>query len=202
MPDEPALTHFRAHREGTLIADEVPGRVRFIADQRGRLVFPATGATLAAEDLTLFVPDETPDGSGELQLMLAAEALDPESEACDRWRAYHGEPRLARWAACQVLGAKFSGAVVDHEPMNRPNAVARAEPALCKQLNADQAALGAACRRLTGVDIADPVAVGVDAWGIDVRARFGIVRLPFANECATPERAAEAVGALLSGASS
>lgn len=175
-----APAHFRAHRQGTLIADDVPSHTRFILDgATGRLVFPAPGAALAAESLVLFIPEETPDGSGELQVMLSASELDPSAEACDRWRAYHGEPRLSRWAACAIEGAKFNGSVVDHEALNAPNPLRAEEPALCKALNADHAALTLACQRQAGVEIADPVAVGIDPWGIDVRARFGIVRCTF-----------------------
>jgi hypothetical protein len=198
MSEDAALAHFRAHREGTLIADDLPSRLRFVSDPTtGRLVFPVPGATFAAENPVLFVPDETPDGSGELQLMLSVRELDPAHAACDRWKVYHGEPRLSRWASCAIEGAKFEGELVGHERMHEPNALAAAEPRLCKRLNADHAALAAACLRATGVEIHGPVAVGVDSGGIDVRARFGIVRLAFPVEAPAPEAAEAAIGALL-----
>lgn len=199
MSDD-ALAHFRAHREGTLIADERPIRLRYVTDPAtGRLVFPADGATLAAESLVLFVPDEQPQIGNELQLMLEIEELDPGHAACDRWRAYHGDPRLARWGLCAIEGAKFAGRVVEHEPMAAPNPLAAAEPRLCRVLNTDRGRLCAACRRVAGVEIKEPIAVGVDPWGVDVRARFGIVRLTFIEGAGTPEAAERAVEALLSG---
>src|SRR5262245_15568803 len=157
MPDpgptgEPALDHFRAHRQATVVADEVAHRIRFVSDTAsGRLVFPAPGAVLAAEDLVMFVPEEDPEGGDELQLMVSIEDLDPGHEACDRWRAYHGEPRLSRWAAGLIEGAKFRGSVVEHGAMNAPSPLRQAEGGLCRRLNADRSRLAAACRRATGV---------------------------------------------------
>src|SRR5438105_1442507 len=136
MPDDqdaPALEHLRGKREGTLIADEVPSRIKVVADgASGRLVFPAPGTALAAEHLTLFLPEEDPEDGEELQLMLSIEELDAAHEATDRWRAYHGEPRLSRWAGCTIEGARFRGRVVEHEAMNAGNPLRSAEPRLCK----------------------------------------------------------------------
>ena len=129
--------------------------------------------------------------------MLGLDELDAAHEAADRWRAYHGEPRLTHWAAAEIQGAKFQGSVVEHEALNAPNPFHSCEGRLCKRLNADRSALGAASRRLKGVDIKDPLAVGVDPRGVDVRARFGIVRLAFADEAPTPEDAERRIDALL-----
>ena len=181
-----------------LVADEVAEPLRFVSDRAGRLVFPAPGAILAAEGWVMFVPEELPQGD-ELQLMLACVEIDSGDEACDRWRAYHGESRAARWAAGEIVGAKMAGQVVDHEALATPDRLRGDEPRLCKMLNKDRGVLRRAALRVSGVDIPEPVAVGVDAGGIDVRARFGVVRVPFEAEARDAEEAERMIGALLGG---
>lgn len=197
--DRDALEYLRAHHAGVLVADETAFPLRFVMD-RGRVVFPDPAAVAGAENLTLFVPREDPSDEPELQLMLEAAALDPDSDgAADRWRVYHGDPRVSRWAACRIGGAKFQGAVVDHEPMGEPNPLAAAEPRLLRELNADRSRLAGICRP-RGVEPRDPVAVGLDPGGVDVRARFGILRVPFAAAAGTEDEARAAVRALAGGA--
>jgi hypothetical protein len=191
-----ALEFFRSHRLGVLLADELAEPIRFVTDAAGRLVFPAIGAVLAAESLVLFVPEEAPDGD-ELQLMLSAEEANAEDEACDRWRTYHGEPRLSKWAVCTIEGAKLAGEVVEHEALAAPNPLRRDEGRLCRMLNADRPALVAAVRRRLGVEISDPLAVGVDSGGFDVRARFGIVRVPFDRSAPNAQDATAMIEAIL-----
>ena len=173
-----ALSHLRANREALLVADGTAFRLLQVLDA-GRIVFPAAGAVLEAEDLTMFVPEEDPREGPELQLQLAAALLDDGDAACDRWRIYHGEPEENRWAAARVEGVRFDGQVEDAEALNEANPLAGSEPRLCKRLNTYRGTLGLLCRVVTGIVVADPVAVGVDPEGIDIRARFGIVRLPF-----------------------
>jgi hypothetical protein len=48
---------------------------------------------------------------------------------------------------------------------------------LCIQLNGDIAEIVSACKQIANVEVETPVVVGVDQLGVDVRARFGIVRL-------------------------
>lgn len=199
MPDQAAsaaLSHLRAHHSGMLIADEVSHPTKYVLDG-GRLVFPAPGTVLEAFELVLFVPREDPADEPELQLMLEAAALDPASDAgADRWRVYHGEPRLTKWAACRVTGARFDRAVVEAEEFRLENPLAAAEPGLCKRLNADRAALTAICRP-RGVEPKDPVAVGIDPEGIDVRARFGILRVPLPRAAADAQEAGAMIDAML-----
>jgi hypothetical protein len=176
-----ARGHLRAHREGVLIADGTAHTIRFIIDSAtGLLVFPATPATADAFELVLFIPREDPDGEPELQLLLSPSRVDPDrDQACDRWRAYHGEPRLTRWLACAIESARFVGAVVESGPLTGPNPLHAAETALCRILNADSNRLAALCQTQAGVAPREPTAVGVDDTGIDVRARFGIIRIGF-----------------------
>jgi len=204
MPREPdaagALSHLRSHHGGMLIADEVSHTTRYVLDA-GRIIFPAPGAVLDAIERTLFIPVEDPRDEPELQLMLESTALESASDAAaDRWRVYHGEPRLTRWAACAITGARFDGAVVEPELLNAPNPLAAGEPRLCKLLNADRHALAALCRP-RGVEPRDPVAVGVDPEGFDVRARFGIIRVPLGRIADTPAVAAAMITTMLQGVS-
>lgn len=193
-----ALAHLRAHREGLLLAAGLPSRIR-IVQHEGSLIFPAEPAFLEADSLTLFLPDEAPTDDDELQLMLSA-ALTDDGAAVDRWRIYHGEPERLTWVACTIQGARFAGSVIDHEPLNSANPLASIEPALCRTLNADRARLAMVCRLITGVLPESPVAVGVDDLGIDLRARFGIIRLPFREPVPTPELARARIASLFGGA--
>jgi hypothetical protein len=193
-----ALAHLRAHREGLLLAAGIPRRIRFV-QHAGSLVFPAEPALVEADSLTLCLPDEAPAGDDELQLMLSA-ALTDDGAAADRWRIYHGEPDRLTWVACIIEGARFMGRVVEHDILNTANPLAAIEPALCRTLNADRARLAMVCRLITGVLPESPVAVGVDDLGIDLRARFGIIRLPFREPVPTPDLARDRIASLFGGA--
>jgi hypothetical protein len=184
-----------------LLADGLASRVKFVCDSAsGRIVFPAPPSTLEASEVVLFVPEEDPPDEDELQLLIAPTELDPgHDEPCDRWRAYHGEPHLARWAACDIESARFAGEVIDETPLARPNPLAAVEPRLCKRLNTDRQRLAELCRTNNGCAPSDPLAVGVDPCGIDVRARFGIMRVPFRTEAWTPDAAAAMIESLLQG---
>jgi hypothetical protein len=195
-----AREHLRAHREGVLIADGLAERIRFVIDcASGRLIFPTTPAVAEAGELVLFIPEEDPQHEPELQLLLSVLALlDPDvEESCDRWRAYHGEPRFTRWVACAVESARFAGEVVESEPLNERNALREAEPALCRMLNVDRARLGALCQTRAGIAPREPLAVGVDDTGIDVRARFGIIRIHFPHPCCERTHAEETIRSML-----
>ena len=73
--------------------------------EAGRVVFPADGTILQAEELVLFVPRESPEDDHELQLLLSTG--DAGEGAVDRWRAYHGSPRLNGFGAFAIEGAKY-----------------------------------------------------------------------------------------------
>ncbi len=63
--------------------------------------------------------------------------------------------------------------------MMRSNPLAVDELALLKQLNAQPRALLKALCVTTKVDCEEPIAVGVDAGGIDIRRLHDVARLPF-----------------------
>lgn len=200
-PPSPLLKALRSHREGVLLLAGTSTRVRFVLDGRtGAVVMPLPATLLLApgpeaEDPVLMAPDESEEA---LQLLVRIEELGPNREdVTDRWQAYHGPPRFPRWGSLAIESGKLGAEVADGAELMLPNPLLAAEPGLCRKLNADRALLAAVCRRRAAIAPADPVAVGVDPGGVDVRARFGIVRVEFDHEAATPEAAAAAVESLL-----
>jgi hypothetical protein len=196
-----AMDHLRRNREGVLIADGLAERIRFVIDSAsGRIVFPTHPHALASSEMVLFVPQEQSSDEDELQLLLAPAELDPlHEETCDRWKAYHGEPQLNHWAGGEIESARFRGEVIDESPLCCANPLRAVEARLCKLLNHDRPRLAELCRQRCGIAPRDPVAVGVDPAGVDVRARFGIVRIVFDRDCATPDDAASMIQALMPG---
>ena len=67
---------------------------------------------------------------------------------------------------------------IDGEGLCRASPLAEMEPSICKTLNTNQDALRNVCKSKTNVEITNPFAVGVDPLGVDLRAPFGIVRVP------------------------
>ncbi len=113
-------------------------------------------------------------------MLVELEWLDAaRDEACDRLITYHGRAEEARFAALEVLDAKWERGEIDIESLITANPVRREEGKLCRGLNADRGRLGAMVRRRLGREVMEPTAVGVDAWGVDVRTRTGLVRLEF-----------------------
>ena len=98
---------------------------------------------------------------------------------------YHGDPPDVQWARVEIDAARFHEMFIDGEDLQRENLLKEEESSLCKQLNSARDSLSRACRRVAGVEVESPVLVGVDSLGLDVRARFGIVRVepdsPFEN---------------------
>jgi hypothetical protein len=96
----------------------------------------------------------------------------------DRWNVYHGDSPDVQWALVDIDAARFHEMFIDGEGLCRPNPLADAEHSLCKQINENKEVLRTACHAKTNVDVTDPVVVGVDPLGLDIRAPFGIVRVP------------------------
>lgn len=198
------LRELRRHLESMLLFDghASTGGVRFIIDDpSGRLVMAVEPVVLSASEFTLFVPEER---DGAPQLMLSVAPADPASgpwaAACDRWQIYHGRTTLRGWAVASIECARRGDDVIDADDLAVPNPLTAAGRELRERAGANPAALIAACNRQAKVPVADPVIVGIDPWGVDVRARFGIVRLEFAEEAATPDAAGHALALLLAGA--
>lgn len=195
------LRAVRRYHEGSLAFHERRAEVRFVVEAgTGRLVMPVE-PTLArgdGEEMTLWMPAES---GWDVHAALVTSLIDrPEAcEAVDRWAAYHGRTSLTAWARCRVEGLKSRDHVWDGESVEAPNPLGRAEYALIRRVNADLPGLVLACKRHAAAALADPLCVGVDPFGIDVRARFGIIRLEFPPgiEARTPSQAETQVDHLL-----
>lgn len=187
-PDTPAdgrfadLRMLRRYKEGALGYFERRADVKFIIEAAsGKLVLPVepgfAKATSGAEFL-LFLPTES-DWVMHLALEPALIERPESEESCDRWRGHHGQPTGNHWIRCAISGGKTESSVFDGESVQVPNALGRAEYPLIRYANADRALLSAACKKHGAMLVADPQCVGVDPFGIDVKARFGILRIEF-----------------------
>lgn len=193
-----ALRRLRTFHSALLLVEEVyVPRHYALCNATGRPVMPMPGAWEAArksgrmeltDPLPMFVPEDTQDC---LQLLVIPEPMDARTDpAADRYMAYHGKPAEAVLAALTIDSAKWPGEVCAGDQLMVKNTLAADEPRLCKQLNADPARLALLCERALGTRPEAPVAVGIDPGGLDVRARFGIIRVEF------PTPAPDAAGAL------
>lgn len=179
-----AALHLLSHRTAEVAADGAHVTVRFVIDPgTGEIVFPAPGWVIEAEEVVLHVPGEAPAEGRELQLLVRHRQVG-ESAVTDRWSGYHGPPGHPFFVSCVIESAKMEGQVVDGAEMSIVNSVRDAEGSLRRWANSDKARLRAAVATNASVQVADPVVVGVDSYGVDVRAAFGIVRLSFDREAA------------------
>jgi len=199
QPHESAARTVRRFTRCIARADDTPFECRFVIDgDSGELILGIDRPALDADDLTLCLPDDTFNAEATL-------LVHPRDASEDRWTdrhlAYHPEARPSAFARASVDSAKLrEGEVVGGERLALTNPLSQVEPALCKRLNADRTALRRLCQLMTGTEPEDPVAVGVDRFGIDVRGRFGIIRLDLPAPCDDPDEAGRVVAALIGGA--
>lgn len=214
MPDRPlddiladdrnaGIRALRRHHRATLQHHERVSEVKFVLEAAtGQVVMPVEPG-FASDDinsLLLWLPAES---DWDMQAVVNPRPIErPEaSEAVDRWKAYHGLTSLAIWVRGEIEGIKTEAAVFLIEDVQVPNPLGREEYGLIRRANADRVALAAACKLHAATLVIDPLCVGADPYGIDVRARFGIVRLEFPPgiEAATSARCQEEVDRLLRG---
>lgn len=212
------LRTLRRYTEGTIGYGERRTPIRTVIDRAtGRLVFPIEPSALDAGHMVLFLPSEN---RCVLQVLLLSNRLanSETHEAPDRWRAYHaffgatpktGEPANCAapsgtsggvagvWAIANIEAGKTETLVFNPEELMVPNPLLPCEPRLVRELNARRDALRDACARHLGVAVPEPVAVGVDPLGIDVRARFGVLRLEFGDHAPDESAARAAIEQLL-----
>jgi hypothetical protein len=185
-------------RSGVLLANDHALEVRVVIDPaRGEPVFAARPAVVEAESVTLFTPDE---GEGALQLLGEPGRVAGGHALTARWEAYYGTGEVGAWYRLQVEGVRLRGDVAEGVEVVAPSAVAGVERELCKALNADTPALARAVFVRAGERVTNPAALGLDPWGIDVRGKFGVIRLEFDEEARTEDDARRLVAALLAGA--
>lgn len=200
---EDAYALLRANTRGELRFDERLAPLKFIIAPDGRLIANVEREMLEAYDAVLFVPEYRDEA---LELLLAIEPIDKrggDAHLIDRWMIHYGEPPHPKWARLSIDSARFDGVMIDGEALTRINPLAASEPALCRFVNERHiAALRAVVARCTSVHVESPVVVGVDPGGLDVRARFGIIRLTFTHPITTAEAARETLSKLLTHAMS
>jgi len=190
------VRELRRWRSGVLLADGTPHDTRFVAHPAtGALLFAAGRAVAEADELVLWAPEESHDA---IQALLSPTEIHDsdwtgELEGVrDRYLAYHGRPRAARWLLAGADAVKWRGEVHEGERVFRPNRLGPVEPLLLKMINPGGHAAGLAAR-FADATVHEAVAVGVDEWGVDVRSRVGVVRVPFADGPITHDRAEEAL---------
>jgi len=173
-----ALKMLHSWTTGVLRFDENVRPVRYVIAPDGRLVMPAMVAMLSTLDTALHIPDEDPDG---LQVLVELHELDPdgpEGNLTDRWRIYHGEPEDLQWAVLDIDFARFREASIDGEALVVANTLAGAEPKLCALVNGHHAeALRTLVMENLQITASQPLLVGIDPAGLDVRVDHGVVRL-------------------------
>lgn len=183
----------RRHHEGSLGFEERRAAIQFVIDRAsGALILPVEPGFSRIAELLLLAPSE--DAWAWQASLTPSIIARPESEECvDRWAAYHGKaPGAAVWIRATLTGLKSASSVWDPSDVTAPNALHACEARLIRGINADRGALARACKVHALIDVADPLAVGIDPHGMDVRARFGIIRLEFPeNTRATTEAAAK-----------
>lgn len=195
-----ALELFDSYREGSLVAGETAWPVRFICcGISGKIVLCGPEELFNSAEHVLFIPEEKAD---TLQLLVSPEPC-AECAATDHYLAYHGKPEgihAPAWAECWIDAARHGPWVFDGDAFMAPNPLAPIEPAICKQLNADKARLAALCQRSAGLVVPQPTCVGVVPSGLHIRARFGVVRVPFDERLITPDDASSRIERMLSDA--
>jgi hypothetical protein len=188
-PDPSEVAHaglrlLRRHHEGTLGYFERRSSVKFILEpSTGKIIMPiepgfAKAGAGESVQMVLMAPSEQ---DFDIQVSLMPIIIErPESEeGVDRWAGYHGKVSETNWVRSSIEGGKADIGVFDPEQLETPNPLGRDEYALIRQVNADRERLARACKAHAGTLVADPLCVGVDPLGFDVRARFGIVRVEF-----------------------
>ena len=173
-----AWAFLRSNSTASLSFGEINIDVSYIIIPDGRLVIPAMVAMLQPCDMVMYVPEYA---EGCMELHVSLEQFDETSEDgtfADRWQVYHGEPPDTQWAFVDIDAARFHEMFVDGEALLRENTLATVEHALCKTLNEQQDIVRQVCTSKTNVDVTNPFVVGIDPLGVDIRAPFGIVRIP------------------------
>jgi len=190
------LRRLRRFHEGLLRTDDLVERVRFVTDPAtGRLFLPVKPYIFESGSVTLHIPDDADDA---LHVAVVPVPADPDRDAgCDRYLIYFGRAEQARWAALDIESVKHVDLVLDGPEAQHPNPLRSIEARACKKLNAAPHLIASLCRRRVGVECENPLLVGIDPFGLDIRARFGIIRLEFDAKAKAPEEFANTLRALI-----
>lgn len=178
---ESAYARLHSQYRGDLRFDEHLRPVRYVIVPDGTLIISAMAAMLTGFNMVLFVPEHV---DGALQLQVTLEPFDEESSEgggfADRWRIYHGEPEDVYWGKLYIDAARYDEFVVDGDALMRVDPLEKDLARLCKLINAEHRDdVRLLCERIAKTDVAEPVVVGIDSYGFDVRRRFDVVRVSF-----------------------
>ena len=183
-----AWLYLRCNSTATLRFGEHMKDVSYVIDHQGFLVIPAKVAMLQPCDTVMYIPQYCDDCIEMHVSLLEFKEKGEDAQHADRWQAYHGLSPDVYWARVEIDAARFHEAFIDGEQLRRENLLFKLEPALCKDLNENHVEhVKEICTLHTNVAISEPVVVGVDPMGIDVRASFGIVRVPTPSPFASSE---------------
>lgn len=184
-----ARRFLRANCSAVLEADAVPYPGSYTLDASGRLIMPVPSEATLADEFVLMIPDASFDA---MQVLALLDLLDPQhDQACDRYLARFGPPHGKRWTGFRVEAIKWATGVFDANDLDLTNPLAHHEPALLGAINADRDGLARVCAARGITTPEQPVAVGVDPDGVDVRARFLVARLGFETPPDEPIRTAD-----------
>lgn len=195
------IRRLRSLFEGMLVAEDHAESVYFVLDPAsGYPVAPVANWLLDEEgvheaaDLVLMTPDENSDS---LQLLCRARRVRTDEFGGAYYEAHHAKPAEGTLCLLEVESIKSGLSLATGEECCRPNPLAKIIGAICRTVNADRELLAEACDRALHVRPQSPVCVGVDPDGLSIRARFGIVRIPFDIEPADAEQALSLVADIL-----
>lgn len=180
----------------TLLFDETPFETQCMIDPRtGQFLVAIINDALEATDVTLACPRDSFDTRLRISIQLDQTVSE---EQYDRFTAYHlpaAAPLLAR--ASYEYAKLDSGEVITPDQCPLVNPLVDQYGPLCRTLNADRDRLARLCLSISGVKHEQPLAVGVDPDGIDIRASFGLVRIKLPDQIADPTDALSTIQALL-----
>ena len=179
------LIHLRrlVHRThaGILAHSGVTDAVRIVLSHSTGLpimAVPPAAVELSGTEVVLHLPDDADDS---VHLAGSVEAIDPRNDAdADLWMVHHQTPEFPRMARLTVNLARrvdlvMDGAEVFVPPALSLGAIGRA----VRRVNADERRLLDLCERLASVRPETARCVNADAFGLSVRARFGVLRVEF-----------------------
>lgn len=182
-----------SHHEGVVCIGERHLTRRYVMDPATCRPVVALPPEIADDvpQVVLSVPD---DSEPAIEVLATHKRIDRRTHAAaDRFLIYHGEPEDRALFLLDIETARCHAGLVSGDEIAAPDPLHDAEPELCLEMNSDPARLARACGAGSKVRPAEPVMVGIDRYGFDVRARFGIVRVEFAAPVSDEEGARRAI---------
>jgi hypothetical protein len=175
-----------SHSSAILIVDGTARSRQFVLDRAtGYPVSPADDWMLHGSDHVLCIPDDSP---GCVQLMVQAEPLNTRTHpSFDRFLATHGAAQGLKFVRWNVETVKTGHEVFDGTDLAGNGFAITAEAPALRLLNANPVALASAVQKVLEKVWAEPRAVGVDHWGVDLASRFGPTRVNFETRVAEDE---------------